>query len=87
MNSRAETRPLGNARRMKAQICPCCAICTSALFINSAVGPQKPKIFIDVELKERKAEERNWNLGFHSVSLDRTCVPSCSSEVLEAKTL
>ena len=87
MNSRAETRPPRNARRIKTPICPCCAICIGSLFINSAVGPQKPRIFMDMELKEGKAEKRNWNHGLHSVSCDRTCVPSYSSEEMEAKIL
>lgn len=87
MNSRAETRAQGNAKRIKAQICPHCAICIGALFINSAVRPQKPRIFIDVKLKEETAEKRNWNHGLHSISLDGTCVSSYSSELMEAKIL
>ena len=87
MDSRAENRPQGNAKRIKAHICLCSAICIGTVFINSAVSPQKPRVFIDVEPKEGKAEKKNWNHGLHPISLDRTCVPSYSSEIMEAKML
>lgn len=86
MNSRAENGPQGNAKRRKAHICPHSAISIGTVFINSAVSPPKPRVFIDVELKGGKAE-KNWNCGLNPISLERTCVPSCSSDVMEAKML
>lgn len=48
--------------------------------------PQKPRIFIDVELREGTVEESNWN-SLQSISLDHAHVPSYSSEAVGAKKL
>lgn len=47
---------------------PLFCMCIDTVFINSAVSPQKPVLFVDVEMKEGKTEERNWYHGLHSIS-------------------